>query len=112
MKIKPLLALLMLCSILLINSAFADAIDDEEAAAESSTAPTQTLTKDAIGDMLLQSVSLMGIPYRWGGNTPETGMDCSGFIRYIFKNTTTTIIEYKKNEKYYPKVTKFYFSHL
>jgi cell wall-associated NlpC family hydrolase len=40
---------------------------------------------DAIGEILIQAMSLMGISYKWGGNTPETGMDCSGFIRYVFK---------------------------
>src|SRR6185437_13294201 len=55
-------------------------------------------TNDKIGNMLLQSVSLIGIPYKWGGNTPSSGLDCSGFIRYIFKKSLGITLPRTANE--------------
>lgn len=42
---------------------------------------------DAVGDMLLQAISLLGVAYRFGGSSPSTGLDCSGFIQYVFKKS-------------------------
>ncbi|MFN3716108.1 MAG: C40 family peptidase [Thiobacillus sp.] len=33
------------------------------------------------------AVSLVGSPYRLGGDSPETGMDCSGFVGHVFRAT-------------------------
>lgn len=38
----------------------------------------------AFQDVLLSALSLSGTPYKYGGNSPETGFDCSGFVRYVF----------------------------
>jgi cell wall-associated NlpC family hydrolase len=35
-------------------------------------------------DVLISALSLSGTPYKFGGNSPDTGFDCSGFVRYVF----------------------------
>lgn len=54
---------------------------------ESSTAFTKFQElKERAADLSSKAMGLLGIHYKRGGNTPESGLDCSGFVRYVFKD--------------------------
>ena len=37
-------------------------------------------------NILQRALTLLGTPYRWGGNSPDKGFDCSGLVSYVFRN--------------------------
>ena len=40
----------------------------------------------------MYAVSLVGSPYRLGGTSPETGLDCSGFVGHVFKQAAGILL--------------------
>jgi cell wall-associated NlpC family hydrolase len=43
---------------------------------------------DSASEISSLALSLIGVDYKFGGNSPETGLDCSGFVRYVFQQAT------------------------
>jgi cell wall-associated NlpC family hydrolase len=56
--------------------------------AGTSLAAAATRVVDGTRELGMFALSLVGIDYRYGGDTPERGLDCSGLIRYVFQEVT------------------------
>jgi cell wall-associated NlpC family hydrolase len=41
---------------------------------------------DRANAVLIRAIGLVGTPYRYGGNTPQGGFDCSGLVNYVFRD--------------------------
>jgi len=63
------------------------------AATETATPAKETATTNNSqnqGSWYDVAMSLTGIPYVWGGHTPATGLDCSGFTAWVYNHSGMT----------------------
>lgn len=40
----------------------------------------------SVNNVLMRALGLVGTPYRYGGNTPDSGFDCSGLVTYVYRD--------------------------
>jgi len=58
-------------------------VDDVSPSVGSGAVRTEPVAPDHSVALTLQAMGLVGTPYRYGGNTPDSGFDCSGLIAYV-----------------------------
>ncbi len=54
--------------------------------------------RDGGGNLTTYARSLVGVPYKFGGNSPDSGFDCSGFVGHVFRHTREIDLP-RKSEK-------------
>lgn len=99
----------MAACLLLVSSMLFAAPDDE-----ASTGPKRMpekinliqlgdQVKTSVGEktnqMLGQAMTLLGVPYKRGGSSADTGFDCSGFVRHIYETSIGRLLPRRAEEQ-------------
>jgi cell wall-associated NlpC family hydrolase len=64
----------------------ADPLSARERASQASAVPANVW--HGAQDLAIYALGLIGVDYKFGGTTPERGLDCSGLVRYVFQQVT------------------------
>lgn len=101
---KPLslsLALLLLTAMPILHAE--PPADPAEGEVETYSGDTTTETERALNaltrDTLVNlAIELLGTTYRYGGNSPLTGLDCSGLVRHVYQQAAGVVLPRSSRE--------------
>jgi cell wall-associated NlpC family hydrolase len=93
-KMKNILLMIILCA---SSQAYAvdfslfgigeslDKVTNEPEVVNEQTTKNNNSWSNSAQEIIMSALSQTGVKYKWGGNSPESGFDCSGFVRYVFQ---------------------------
>ncbi len=50
-------------------------------------------------ELVVHAMGFLGVPYRLGGNSIETGFDCSGFVKAVYEQTLGLVLPRKAEQQ-------------
>jgi cell wall-associated NlpC family hydrolase len=99
--------ILVLAALFLINAANANQVPTPD---DASRFLTERGFMSRIGDvsekveakaseLVVNAMGFLGVPYKRGGTSSDTGFDCSGFVRTIFEQTAGLVLPRSANQQ-------------
>ena len=58
-----------------------------------------TQVRDRTTGLVTSAMNFIGVPYKHGGNSVDTGFDCSGFTRHVFENSIGLLLPHRADEQ-------------
>ncbi|WP_439440248.1 C40 family peptidase [Roseateles sp. DB2] len=55
--------------------------------------------RDTASDLVMSAMNFLGVPYKRGGKSLESGFDCSGFTRHIFEMSVGLVLPHRADEQ-------------
>ena len=96
MRLKPTLSALTTAILLTANAYAAPSDDLDKLLAEKGLLSQLDQVRQTVGlkasELVFNAMGFLGVPYKRGGNTAETGFDCSGFVRAMYEQSIGLIL--------------------
>jgi NlpC/P60 family len=69
------------------------------AVAKGNGTPLIDQVRDTASDLVMSAMNFLGVPYRRGGTSADSGFDCSGFTRHVFENSVGLLLPRRSRDQ-------------
>lgn len=84
---------------LLSNNGLLEQIEQVRHSVTETASEVRRTVADTASALVFNALGFLGVPYKRGGNTAETGFDCSGFVRAIYEQTLGLVLPRKAEQQ-------------